>query len=184
MLGAPPTERAHDPDGLGLGLLGGPRRHRQRARPGSTTHRPRSSRRSPASARTSVTRPIDLLASTGAGFRSSGRGRQQLRTKRRAPAFATRQPGDSFRARRLRLDRTALVCFEQGESNRGDRGVAAVAGGPTLNSIHIEGTVPEDPRREVDSFSPASAARRHRRDEPQRVGVDEKVSARRSLPAR
>jgi putative ABC transport system permease protein len=97
----------------------------------------------------SVTRPIDLSPSQGGGFpQLSDEERQQLRTENGGGRFGLRNlgnPGDSFS--RDDFVSTAQLSFPSSKVNRiaAIDGVAAVAGGLTLNSIHIEGTVPEEP---------------------------------------
>ena len=123
----------------------------------------------------SVTRPIDLSPAQGGGFPQLSDGeRQQLQNENGGGRFGLRnlgKPGDSFA--RDDFVSTAQLSFASSKANRiaAIDGVAAVAGGLTLNSIHIEGTVPEEPapRGGFGSARRRRAARQHRRDEPQRV---------------
>ncbi len=96
----------------------------------------------------SVTRPIDLSPAQGGGFpQLSDEERQQLQNENGGGRFGLRnlgKPGDSFS--RDDFVSTAQLSFASSKVNRiaAIDGVAAVAGGLTLNSIHIEGTVPEE----------------------------------------
>jgi len=97
----------------------------------------------------SVTRPIDLSpAQGGGGFpQLSAEERQQLQNENGGGRFGLRnlgKPGASFS--RDDFVSTAQLSFAASKVPRiaAIDGVAAVAGGLTLNSIHIEGTVPEE----------------------------------------
>ena len=96
----------------------------------------------------SVSRPIDFSPTEGGGFPElSERERQQLMEENGGGRFGLRnlgEPGDKFSrddfvsAAQLSFPASALDQIEDID------GVAAVAGGLTLNSVHIEGTVPAD----------------------------------------
>jgi putative ABC transport system permease protein len=96
----------------------------------------------------SVSRPIDFSPTEGGGFPElSERERQQLMEENGGGRFGLRnlgEPGDKFSrddfvsAAQLSFPASALDQIE------GIDGVAAVAGGLTLNSVHIEGTVPAE----------------------------------------
>lgn len=96
----------------------------------------------------SVSRPIDFSPTQGGGFPElSERERQQLMEENGGGRFGLRnlgEPGDKFSrddfvsAAQLSFPASALNQIE------GIDGVAAVAGGLTLNSVHIEGTVPAE----------------------------------------
>jgi putative ABC transport system permease protein len=96
----------------------------------------------------SVTRPIDLSPAQGGGFpQLSDEERQQLQNENGGGRFGLRnlgKPGASFS--RDDFVSTAQLSFASSKVNRiaAIDGVAAVAGGLTLNSIHIEGTVPKE----------------------------------------
>lgn len=96
----------------------------------------------------SVSRPIDFSPTEGGGFPElSEKERQQLMEENGGGRFGLRnlgEPGDKFSrddfvsAAQLSFPASALDQIE------GIDGVAAVAGGLTLNSVHIEGTVPAE----------------------------------------
>jgi putative ABC transport system permease protein len=96
----------------------------------------------------SVSRPIDFSPTQGGGFPElSEKERRQLMEENGGGRFGLRnlgEPGDKFSrddfvsAAQLSFPASALDQIE------GIDGVAAVAGGLTLNSIHIEGTVPAE----------------------------------------
>ena len=96
----------------------------------------------------SVSRPIDFSPTEGGGFPElSEKERQQLMEETGGGRFGLRnlgEPGDKFSrddfvsAAQLSFTESALDQIE------GIDGVAAVAGGLTLNSVHIQGTVPAD----------------------------------------
>jgi ABC-type antimicrobial peptide transport system permease subunit len=97
----------------------------------------------------SVSRPIDFAAtSQSGGFpRLSDEEQQQLRAENGGGRFGLRnlgEPGERFS--RDDFVSTAQLSFPAGEvaQIRKIEGVSAAAGGLTLNSIHIEGTVPEE----------------------------------------
>lgn len=95
----------------------------------------------------SVSRPIDFSASAGGGFpQLSAEERERLREENGGARLGLRglgEPGEEFS--RDTFVSTAQLSFDADEVDRiGDiDGVAAVAGGLTLNAVHIEGTVPE-----------------------------------------
>jgi putative ABC transport system permease protein len=94
----------------------------------------------------SVSRPIDFSPTEGGGFPElSDKERQQLMEENGGGRFGLRnlgEPGEKFSrddfvsAAQLSFPASALDQIE------GIDGVAAVAGGLTLNSVHIAGTVP------------------------------------------
>jgi putative ABC transport system permease protein len=96
----------------------------------------------------SVSRPIDFSPTQGRGSPElSETERQQLMEENGGGRFGLRklgEPGEKFSrddfvsASQLSFPASALDQIE------GIDGVAAVAGGLTLNSVHIEGTVPEE----------------------------------------
>lgn len=95
-----------------------------------------------------VSRPIDFSPPASGGFPTlSDEERQQLRAENGGGRFGLRnlgQPGEKFS--RDDFVSTAQLSFPASEVTRirGIDGVSAAAGGLTLNSIHIEGTVPEE----------------------------------------
>jgi ABC-type antimicrobial peptide transport system permease subunit len=96
----------------------------------------------------SVSRPIDFSPSESGGFPNlSDDERQQLQQENGGGRFGLRnlgEPGEKFS--RDDFVSTAQLSFPASEvaEIRGIEGVSAAAGGLTLNSIHIEGTVPEN----------------------------------------
>jgi putative ABC transport system permease protein len=96
----------------------------------------------------SVSRPVDFSPTQGGGFPElSEKERQQLMEENGGGRFGLRnlgEPGEKFSrddfvsAAQLSFPASALDQIE------GIDAVAAVAGGLTLNSVHIEGTVPEE----------------------------------------
>jgi ABC-type antimicrobial peptide transport system permease subunit len=96
----------------------------------------------------SVSRPIDFTPSDEGGFPNlSEDERRQLREENGGGRFGLRalgEPGTRFS--RDDFVSTAQLSFPASEVEeiRGIDGVSAAAGGLTLNSIHIEGTVPEE----------------------------------------
>ncbi|MGH3128163.1 MAG: ABC transporter permease [Gaiellaceae bacterium] len=96
----------------------------------------------------SVSRPIDFSPSANGGFPDlSEQERQQLMEENGGGRFGLRnlgEPGEKFSrddfvsAAQLSFAASAL------DDIGGIAGVAAVAGGLTLNSVHIEGVVPEE----------------------------------------
>jgi ABC-type antimicrobial peptide transport system permease subunit len=96
----------------------------------------------------SVSRPVDFSPTQGGGFPElSEKERQQLMQENGGGRFGLRnlgEPGEKFSrddfvsAAQLSFPASALDQIE------GIDAVAAVAGGLTLNSVHIEGTVPEE----------------------------------------
>jgi ABC-type antimicrobial peptide transport system permease subunit len=96
----------------------------------------------------SVSRPIDLSPSDDGGFPDlSEEERQQLQEENGGTRFGLRnlgEPGEKF----SRDDFVSTAQLSFAESNvskiRALDGVSAAVGGLTLNSIHIEGTVPEE----------------------------------------
>jgi len=95
----------------------------------------------------SVSRPIDFSPSGAGGFPElSDEERRQLREENGGGRFGLRnlgEPGESFS--QDTFVSTAQLSFDADEVEqiRAVDGVAAAAGGLTLNSIHIEGVVPE-----------------------------------------
>jgi ABC-type antimicrobial peptide transport system permease subunit len=95
-----------------------------------------------------VSRPIDFSPPASGGFPTlSDEERQQLRAENGGGQFGLRnlgKPGETFS--RDDFVSTAQLSFPASEVARirGIDGVGAAAGGLTLNSIHIEGTVPEE----------------------------------------
>lgn len=95
----------------------------------------------------SVSRPINLDSSGSGGFpRLSDSERQQLQDENGGGRFGLRalgEPGERFsRDTFVATSQLSFAAKEVDEIAALD-GVAAAAGGLTLNSIHIEGTVPE-----------------------------------------
>jgi putative ABC transport system permease protein len=96
----------------------------------------------------SVTRPIDFSPSGDGGFpQLSDKERQQLEQENGRGRFGLRNlgnPGDKFS--RDDFVSTAQLSFAASEVTKMAKleGVASAAGGLTLNSIHIEGTVPKE----------------------------------------
>jgi ABC-type antimicrobial peptide transport system permease subunit len=96
----------------------------------------------------SVSRPIDFSSAANGSFpQLSDKERQQLMEENGGGRFGLRnlgRPGEKFSsdefvsAAQLSFPATELDELEQID------GVAAVAGGLTLNSVHIEGTVPDE----------------------------------------
>jgi ABC-type antimicrobial peptide transport system permease subunit len=95
----------------------------------------------------SVSRPIDFSGPDSGGFPNlSRRERDQLRAENGGGRFGLRdlgEPGSSFS--RDTFVSTAQLSFPASEvvTIRALEGVDSAVGGLTLNSIHIEGTVPE-----------------------------------------
>jgi ABC-type antimicrobial peptide transport system permease subunit len=95
----------------------------------------------------SVSRPVDFSSSDGTGFpRLSDKERQQLQRENGGGRFGLRalgEPGERFA--RDDFVATSQLSFPASEVKQisGLDGVAAAAGGLTLNSIHIEGVIPE-----------------------------------------
>jgi ABC-type antimicrobial peptide transport system permease subunit len=96
----------------------------------------------------SVSRPIDFSPSAGGGFpQLSEDERKRLREENGGSRLGLRglgEPGEEFS--RDTFVSTAQLSFDGDEVERitSIDGVATAAGGMTLNSIHVEGTVPED----------------------------------------
>lgn len=99
----------------------------------------------------SVTRPIDFSPSGDGGFpQLSDKERQQLEQENGRGRFGLRNlgnPGDKFS--RDDFVSTAQLSFAASEVTKMAKleGVASAAGGLTLNSIHIEGTVPKETKQ-------------------------------------
>ena len=95
----------------------------------------------------SVSRPIDFSPPQGGGFpQLSDDERQQLQEENGGGRFGLRnlgKPGEKFS--RDDFVSTSQLSFPASDVARikGIDGVSAAAGGLTLNSIHVEGTVPE-----------------------------------------
>jgi ABC-type antimicrobial peptide transport system permease subunit len=96
----------------------------------------------------SVSRPIDFTPSQEGGFPNlSEEERRQLREENGGGRFGLRDLGEpGTRFSRDDFVSTAQLSFPASEVDeiKGIDGVSAAAGGLTLNSIHIEGTVPEE----------------------------------------
>jgi putative ABC transport system permease protein len=110
----------------------------------------------------SVTRPIDFGDTSGGGFpQLSDEERQQLEKENGGGRFGLRnlgEPGDKFS--RDDFVSTAQLSFPASQVAKIRRidGVSAAAGGLTLNSIHIEGTVPEETEQPRVFGGPATGA--------------------------
>jgi ABC-type antimicrobial peptide transport system permease subunit len=110
----------------------------------------------------SVSRPIDFSDSGPGGFPDLSEGeRQQLREENgggRLSLTELGEPGSKFS--RDTFVSTAQLSFAASEvaEIRALDGVSAAAGGLTLNSIHIEGTVPEEPPTRGGFETPRGAA--------------------------
>jgi len=95
----------------------------------------------------SVSRPIDFSPSRGGGFpQLSDKERRQLQEENGGGRFGLRnlgEPGERFS--QDTFVSASQLSFAGSEVDQIERidGVAAAAGGLTLNSVHIEGTVPE-----------------------------------------
>ena len=95
----------------------------------------------------SVSRPIDFSPPAGGGFpQLSAEERQQLQEENGGGRFGLRnlgEPGEKFS--RDDFVSTSQLSFPSSEvaKIRAIDGVSAATGGLTLNSIHVEGTVPE-----------------------------------------
>jgi hypothetical protein len=95
----------------------------------------------------SVSRPIDFSPSQGGGFpQLSDEERRQLQEENGGGRFGLRnlgEPGERFS--QDTFVSASQLSFAGSEVDQIERidGVAAAAGGLTLNSVHIEGTVPE-----------------------------------------
>jgi ABC-type antimicrobial peptide transport system permease subunit len=108
----------------------------------------------------SVSRPIDLSPSDDGGFPDlSEEERRQLQEENGGTRFGLRnlgEPGEKF----SRDDFVSTAQLSFAESNvskiRALDGVSAAAGGLTLNSIHIEGTVPEEQGTFVRPVAPGA----------------------------
>ena len=96
----------------------------------------------------SVSRPVDFSDTDGSGFSDlSEKERDQLRSENRGGRFGLRdlgEPGTAFS--RDTFVSTAQLSFPASAVGtiRDLEGVESAVGGLTLDSIHIEGTVPED----------------------------------------
>ena len=110
----------------------------------------------------SVSRPIDLSSSDQRGFPNLSEGeQQQLREENGGGRFGLDnlgEPGDKFS--RDDFVSTAQLSFPASEvaEIRKIDGVSGAAGGLTLNSIHIEGTVPEQDARSGGFSAPVPPA--------------------------
>ena len=108
----------------------------------------------------SVSRPIDFSPSQGGGFpQLSDEERRQLQEENGGGRFGLRnlgEPGERFS--QDTFVSASQLSFAESEVGEIERigGVAAAAGGLTLNSIHIEGPFPSKPSSpaKVDSPSP------------------------------
>jgi ABC-type antimicrobial peptide transport system permease subunit len=107
----------------------------------------------------SVSRPIDFTPSQDGGFAQlSDEERKQLRAENGAGRFGLRnlgEPGEKFS--RDDFVSTSQLSFPATEVARIEAiaGVASAAGGLTLDSIHIEGTVPEQ-TQQPRTFGPGA----------------------------
>jgi ABC-type antimicrobial peptide transport system permease subunit len=107
----------------------------------------------------SVSRPIDLSPATGGGFpQLSGKERSQLQAENGGGRFGLQnlgKPGEKFS--RDDFVSTSQLSFEATEVGRIEAitGVVSAAGGLTLNSIHIEGTVPKQ-AQQPRAFGPGA----------------------------
>ena len=105
----------------------------------------------------SVSRPIDFSPSEGGGFQQlSDEERKQLQDENGGGRFGLRnlgEPGDSFS--RDDFVSAAQLSFPASEVTQiaAIDGVAKVAGGLTLNSIHLEGIVPEQAEQPSRGFA-------------------------------
>jgi ABC-type antimicrobial peptide transport system permease subunit len=108
----------------------------------------------------SVSRPIDFTPSQDGGFPNlSEEERRQLREENGGGRFGLRDLGEpGTRFSRDDFVSTAQLSFPASEVEeiRGIDGVAAAAGGLTLNSIHIEGTVSEETRERGQFGAPGA----------------------------
>ncbi len=110
----------------------------------------------------SVSRPIDLSSSDQRGFPNLSESEQQrLREENGGGRFGLNNlgdPGDKFS--RDDFVSTAQLSFPASEvaEIRKIDGVSAAAGGLTLNSIHIEGTVPKQDARSGGFSAPVRPA--------------------------
>jgi ABC-type antimicrobial peptide transport system permease subunit len=110
----------------------------------------------------SVSRPIDFSDTDPGGFPNlSDEERERLREENgggRLGLTELGEPGSKFS--RDTFVSTAQLSFEGTEVAEIKRleGVSSAAGGLTLNSIHIEGTVPEEPATRGEFVAPGGAA--------------------------
>ena len=108
----------------------------------------------------SVSRPIDFSPSEGGGFQQlSDEERKQLQTENGGGRFGLRnlgEPGERFS--RDDFVSAAQLSFPASKVTQiaAIDGVAAAAGGLTLNSIHIEGIVPEQTEQPSPGFGTQS----------------------------
>jgi len=116
----------------------------------------------------SVSRPIDFTPSQDGGLPNlSEEERRQLRAENGGGRFGLRDLGEpGTRFSRDDFVSTAQLSFPASEVEeiRGIDGVSAAAGGLTLNSIHIEGTVPEEARERGQFGAPGAGP-------PENIGV-------------
>ena len=121
----------------------------------------------------SVSRPIDLSPSAGGGFPDlSDEERRQLQEENGGGRFGLRdlgEPGTKFS--RDSFVSTAQLSFpaSQVAEIQNLDGVQSAAGGLALNSLHIEGTVPEQTQRPNGFTTPA--------DPGERAGPPESIDA-------
>jgi ABC-type antimicrobial peptide transport system permease subunit len=110
----------------------------------------------------SVTRPIDFSPAQGDAFpQLADKERQQLQNENGGGRFGLRnlgKPGEHFS--RDDFVSTAQLSFASSKVSQiaSIDGVAAAAGGLTLNSIHVEGTVPEQSQRPAQGVPPGMDA--------------------------
>jgi putative ABC transport system permease protein len=129
----------------------------------------------------SVTRPIDFSPAQGDAFpQLSDKERQQLQNENGGGRFGLRnlgKPGEHFS--RDDFVSTAQLSFASSKVSQiaSIDGVAAAAGGLTLNSIHVEGTVPEQSQRPAQGIPPGMDAGPNAIDATSLsvAGVDEKA---------
>jgi putative ABC transport system permease protein len=110
----------------------------------------------------SVSRPVDLSSSDGNGFpRLSDDERRRLEKENGGGRFGLRalgEPGDHFsRDDFVATSQLSFPASKVDEIAELD-GVAAAAGGLTLNSIHIEGVIPEQTEQPPSGQAPTPGA--------------------------
>jgi putative ABC transport system permease protein len=95
-----------------------------------------------------VSRPIDFSASQGGGFpQLSDEERQQLQDENGGARLGLRglgEPGDKFSTDNFVSTAQLSFAASAVDEISGIDGVSSAAGGLTLNSVHVEGTVPEE----------------------------------------
>lgn len=107
-----------------------------------------------------VSRPIDFSPPAAGGFPSlSEDERRRLRDENGGGRFGLRdlgEPGDTFVRDAFVSNAQLSFAADEVEQIRSIEGVSAAAGGLTLNSIHIEGTVPEERGTPGESTAPGA----------------------------